>query len=120
MLTKFFLDRYSPLPSSSQRIHFLSSIQLPVLDSYMSRIVSSLDAFETLSSAFIRAVPGALSLSGKGEGMVNVNTQNMTSGVEGIQRLCKALLSAAHVELALETWAEDLVRPPIPISCHSY
>lgn len=86
----------------------------------MSRILSSLDAFETLSSAFVRAVPGALSLGGKGEGVVNVNTQNMTSGVEGIQRLCKALLSAAHVELALETWAEDLVCPPVSVSCDGY
>ncbi|KXN81133.1 RAD50-interacting protein 1 [Leucoagaricus sp. SymC.cos] len=101
-------DRYSPLPSASQRIQFLISVQLPILDSYLSRITSSLDAFETLSLALVRAVPGALSLGGKGEGSVNVNTQNLTSGIEGIQRLCKALLSAAHVELALEAWAEDL------------
>ncbi|KAJ3570874.1 hypothetical protein NP233_g4116 [Leucocoprinus birnbaumii] len=101
-------DRYSPLPSASQRIHFLITIQLPVLDSYMGRITSSLDAFETLSLAFVRAVPGALSFGSKGEGSINVNTQNLTTGVEGIQRLCKALLSAAHLEQALESWAEDL------------
>ncbi|KAF5356120.1 hypothetical protein D9756_004054 [Leucocoprinus leucothites] len=101
-------DRYSPLPNASQRVHFLISIQLPILDSYLGRITSSLDAFETLSSAFVRAVPGALSLGNKGEGSVNVNTQNLTSGIGGIQRLCKALLSAAHVEFALESWAEDL------------
>jgi hypothetical protein len=83
-------------------------MQLPILDSYLGRIASSLDAFETLSLAFVRAVPGALGLGGKGEGSANV--QNLTSGVEGIQRLCKALLSAAHVELALQSWAEDLVR----------
>lgn len=105
-----YLDRYSPLPSASQHIDFLISIQLPILESYLTRITSSLDAFETLSLAFVRAVPGALNLGGKGEGTVNVNAQNLVGGVEGIQRLCKALLSAAHVELALESWAEDLVR----------
>ncbi|KAF7784590.1 hypothetical protein Agabi119p4_755 [Agaricus bisporus var. burnettii] len=101
-------DRYSPLPSPLQRIHFLISIQLPILDSYLSRITSSLDAFETLSLAFVRSVPGALNLTNKGDGIVNVNTQNLTSGIEGIQRLCKALLSAAHIELALEGWTEDV------------
>lgn len=78
-----------------------------------------MDAFETLSLAFVRAVPGALSLGGKGEGSVNLNTQNLTSGVEGIQRLCKALLSAAHIGLALETWAENLVRLQLIVSIQS-
>lgn len=82
---------------------------MPILDSYLSRVTSSLDAFETLSLAFVRAVPGALNLANKGDGVVSVNTQNLTSGIEGIQRLCKALLSAAHIELALEGWTEDVV-----------
>lgn len=106
------LDRYSPLPRFHQRARFLLSVQLPLLDYYHTRIVSSLDAFETFSSAFVRAVPGALtvSLGGGEEGGVNVNTRGLTSGVEGVQRLCKALVSAKYVENTMRGWAEELVR----------
>lgn len=80
---------------------------------YRGRIDSSLDAFETLSSAFVRAVPGALNvnLGGKEEGGVNVDTRKLTNGVEGVQRLCKALLSAKYIELSMEGWGEELVSP---------
>jgi hypothetical protein len=105
------VDRYSPLPQVDQRIRFLLSVQLPLLNLYHGRISSSLDAFETLSSAFVRAVPGALnvSLGGKEEGGVHVDTRKLTSGVEGVQRLCKALLSAKYIELSMEAWGEELV-----------
>lgn len=90
-------------------MQFLVSIQLPLLDSYLGYITSLLDVFENRSSAFVRAVPGALTLGGKSEASVNVNTRSLTSGVESIQRLCEALLSAAYIESAIESWAEDLV-----------
>ncbi|KNZ79633.1 RAD50-interacting protein 1 [Termitomyces sp. J132] len=102
-------DRYSPLPRSMQCISFLLSVQLPLLHSYHGRISASLDAFETLSSAFVRAVPGALSVSlGKEEGRVHVDNRGLTSGVDGVQRLCKALLSAKYVERTIRGWAEEL------------
>ncbi|KAG6875297.1 hypothetical protein C0992_004387 [Termitomyces sp. T32_za158] len=102
-------DRYSPLPQSIQRISFLTSVQLPLLSSYYGRITASLDAFETLSSAFVRAVPGALSVGlGKEDGRVHVDNRGLTSGVEGVQRLCKALLSAKYVEMMMRNWAEEL------------
>jgi hypothetical protein len=108
------LDRYSPLPYFMQRTRFLISVQLPLLESYHSRISSSLDAFETLSSAFVRAVPGALGVSiggGGAEGSVNVDAGGLTSGVDGVQRLCKALVSARSIEGAMEGWGEELVSP---------
>ncbi|KAG6919592.1 hypothetical protein DXG01_004256 [Tephrocybe rancida] len=102
-------DRYSPLPRFAQRTNFLLSVQLPLLSYYHGRIISSLDAFETLSSAFVRAVPGALGVSlGREEGSVHVDNRGLTSGVEGVQRLCKALLSAKYVETAMLGWAEEL------------
>ncbi|KAG2023112.1 RINT-1 family protein, variant 2 [Coprinopsis cinerea AmutBmut pab1-1] len=102
-------DRFSPLPSPVQRTQFLVSIQLTLLESYHSRISSSLDAFETLSNAFLRAVPGALALSlgNREEGSVNVDAQNLTTGVAGVQRLCKALISATYIRAAIEAWSED-------------
>ncbi|RXW23851.1 hypothetical protein EST38_g1999 [Candolleomyces aberdarensis] len=104
-------DRFSPLPSAKQRSQFLISVQLPLLDLYRARITSALDAFETVSYAFVRAVPGALSisLSGKDEGTVKVDARNLTSGVEGVQRLCKALLSATYIHASLEAWTEEVV-----------
>ncbi|TFK36815.1 TIP-1 family-domain-containing protein [Crucibulum laeve] len=103
-------DRYSLLPSTVQRTHFLITIQLPLLEAYRERVSSSLDAFETLSSAFVRAVPGALSvsLSGRDDGTVNVDSRKLTSGVQGVERLCKALLSAAYIALSMEGWGEEL------------
>ncbi|KAI0639079.1 TIP-1 family-domain-containing protein [Trametes polyzona] len=97
-------DRYSPLPQYSQRTRFLIGVQLPLLESYHARISSSLDAFETLSSTLMRAVPGAL---GAGDGRSG-DSRRLTAGVEGVQRLCKALVSAQYVANAMEVWGEDL------------
>jgi hypothetical protein len=91
----------------------LLAVQLPVLEYYHARIQSSLDAFETLSSAFVRAVPGALGLGGN-SGVASGDSRakdgsRLTRGVEGVERLCKALLSAAYVKVAMEDWGEELV-----------
>ncbi|KAF8446227.1 TIP-1 family-domain-containing protein [Boletus edulis BED1] len=96
-------DRYSPLPSFRQRTQFLIHVQLPILELYHSRISSSLDAFETLSSALVRAVPGALGVDGP-----KTDTRKLTGGVEGSQRLCKALLSAKYIENAMRIWGEEV------------
>jgi hypothetical protein len=95
-------DRYSPLPSFAHRTRFLIHVQLPILEQYYSRISSSLDAFETLSSALVRAVPGALGVEG-----AKTDSCKLTGGVEGSQRLCKAFLSARYVESAMQRWGED-------------
>ncbi|KAI0374499.1 hypothetical protein BV20DRAFT_961682 [Pilatotrama ljubarskyi] len=99
-------DRYSPLPQYAQRTRFLIVVQLPLLESYHARISASLDAFETLSSTLMRAVPGALG-AGAGDGRGG-DSRRLTAGVEGVQRLCKALVSAKYVAGAMETWGEDL------------
>ena len=98
------VDRYSPLPSFRQRTQFLVHVQLPILELYHSRISSSLDAFETLSSALVRVVPGALGVDGP-----KTDARKLTGGVEGSQRLCKALLSARYIENAMRTWGEEVV-----------
>lgn len=109
-LTHPYADRYSPLPDFAQRTRFLISVQLPLLEHYLGRIASSLDAFESYSSVFSRAVPGALGVAlGTGDGGVKMDTNSLTSGVEGAQRLCKALLSAKYIESAMEAWGEELV-----------
>jgi hypothetical protein len=97
-------DRYSPLPNFTHRTRFLIDVQLPLLEGYYNRIASSLDAFESLSSSFVRAVPGALGAASSG----NKGGQ-LTAGVDGIMRLCKALVSAKYISAAMEVWGEDLV-----------
>ncbi|KAF7978890.1 hypothetical protein HWV62_44393 [Athelia sp. TMB] len=103
-------DRYSPLPHFTHRTRFLISVQLPLLEQYHARISSSLDAFESLSAAFVRAVPGALgvAIGGGAEGSVRVDTGRLTAGIEGVQRLCKALVSARFMEAAMDSWGEEL------------
>ncbi|KAG9314616.1 RINT-1 family protein [Chiua virens] len=96
-------DRYSALPSFRQRTQFLIHVQLPILELYHSRISSSLDAFETLSSTLVRTVPGALGVDGP-----KTDSRKLTGGVEGSQRLCKALLSARYIENAMRTWGEEV------------
>lgn len=101
-LVEQITDRYTPLPSFRQRTQFLIRVQVPVLENYHSRISSSLDAFETLSSALVRAVPGALAVD-----TAKTDSKRLTGGVEGSQRLCKALLSARYVENAMRAWGEE-------------
>jgi RAD50-interacting protein 1 len=110
------------------RTRFLASIQLPVLEAYRVRMASSLDAFETLSMSFVRAVPGALggvSASGAGSGgeqgvVWGGDTRRLTSGVEGLQRLCKALISARFLASAMEGWGEETVGDFPARICHTH
>ncbi|KAJ3509803.1 hypothetical protein NLJ89_g5024 [Agrocybe chaxingu] len=101
-------DRYSLLPRAIHKAHFLIMVQLPLLESYQSRISSSLVAFETLSSAFVRAVPGALGFTGREAAASPDDPRNRTSGTAGANSLCKALLTAGYIESCLETWGEDM------------
>ncbi|KAF8506878.1 TIP-1 family-domain-containing protein, partial [Russula emetica] len=96
-------DRYSPLPNFTHRTRFLIDAQIPLLEGYHSRISSSLDAFESLSSSLVRAVPGALGTASNGN-----SGGRLTAGVEGIMRLCKALVSARYISTAMDAWGEDL------------
>lgn len=49
-------------------------------------------------------MPGALTESNRTE-----TRKSLTSGVEGVQRLCKAMLSAKFIGDVMIGWGEDLV-----------
>lgn len=99
-------------------MRFLIAIQIPILEQYHSRISSSLDAFEALSSTLMRAVPGALA----GQAGHQFDKRRLVDGVEGLQRLLKAFVSARWITIAMQSWGEMLVsthlglkeRPLIP------
>lgn len=99
-------DRYTSLPSIKFKLPFLARIQLPLLEMYHARLLGSLDAFETLSSSFMRAVPGALA-GHAGHNGLSVEQGQMTSGTGGLQRLCKAWVSAAWMQETLSRWDDD-------------
>jgi hypothetical protein len=102
------VDRYSALPNIGQRLDFLSTIQLPILDLYRSRISSFLDGFESVSSSFVRAVPGAISRDPSRSGGNN-SAKRETTGVGGAQKLCKALISTKYIAKAMQGWGDEVV-----------
>lgn len=100
-----FIDRYNALPRFLHKTRFLITVQVPILELYHTRISESLDAFETLSSFLVRAVPGSLA----GQVTQGRDPKSMTSGTEGSQRLVKAYVSAKWMAKTLASWGEDLV-----------
>ncbi|KOS14481.1 rint-1 family protein [Malassezia pachydermatis] len=100
MLTSI-TERYQPLHSLIRRCAFIIQVQRPLLRQFLDRLIRHLDAFETMSTAFSRALPGDIaSLSS------NANT-DAVRGVNGVTRVAKALLSASYVKRQLEEWAES-------------
>ncbi|XAO24018.1 hypothetical protein I312_102808 [Cryptococcus bacillisporus CA1280] len=105
-LAEQIIDRYAPLPELEYKLPFLLTVQFPILTTYQARISGSLDAFESLSSAFARVVPGAL--SGNTRSGINIDQRALTSGKIGVERLVKALLSSDWVAEAMRKWADGI------------
>ncbi|WVR05282.1 hypothetical protein IAU60_002294 [Kwoniella sp. DSM 27419] len=99
-------DRYAPLPDLVYKLPFLLAVQFPQLVTYHSRVSGSLDAFENLSSVFVRAVPGAL--AGNTRSGIHIDQAKLTTGKNGLERLIKAWLSGRWVAEAMRKWADDL------------
>lgn len=95
-------DRYKPLPEFKHRLPFFADIQIPLLDGYLQRISSATDAFETLSYGLMRAVPGTLTGADSG-------SARLTNGLNGLQRLVRAYVSASWMASTCEEWSEDIV-----------
>jgi hypothetical protein len=109
-------DRYRAVPRFHHRVRFLIAIQIPILEQYHSRISSSLDAFEALSSTLMRAVPGALA----GQGGHEFDRKRLTDGVEGLQRLLKAFVSARWITIAMQSWGEMVVSTHLSLKAMSF
>ncbi|WVW83112.1 hypothetical protein I302_105130 [Kwoniella bestiolae CBS 10118] len=105
-LVEQITDRYAPLPDLTYKLPFLLSVQLPILQAYQTRISGSLDAFETLSSAFVRAVPGAL--AGNTRSGIHIDQAKLTSGKNGLERLMKAWLSGQWIQEGMRRWGDEL------------
>lgn len=97
-------NTYTAFPFLLRRLQFLTEIQLPLLRAYHQRLTRSLDAFESLSSAFARAIPGSMTDATSGR---SLGDQDMVRGLRGLSRLLKAYLSASHIILQLRQWQEE-------------
>lgn len=74
------------------------NIQISILDQYLNRLQSSIDAFSILSSSIARAV----------QGTSKEEVQSL-SGLGGLERLCKVYGSATFLEDCTRDWDEDPV-----------
>lgn len=94
-------ERYQPLHLLEQKCAFIIQVQRPLLDQLLTRLTRHLDAFENMSSAFARTLPGEIASLSTGPG------NDMVRGVNGVTRVAKALLSAEYVKQQLEEWSES-------------
>ena len=97
MLTVALPDRYRPLTSFSQKLHFLIDIQIAIFDQFHDRLNSSLEAYLTLTSSIARAVQGVLK-----------EEQSQLQGLGGLERLCRIYGSAEYLEKKMRDWSDDV------------
>lgn len=94
-------ERYQPLVSLEQRSAFIIRVQHPLLFQFYDRLARHLDAFENMSSAFSRALPGEITSLSTGAG------SDIVRGVNGIKRVAKAYVSSDYVYQQLVGWSES-------------
>lgn len=93
--------RYQALPTLNLQLPFLL-IQSSLLQLYAQRLDRSLDAFESMSSAFSRTIPGAIAVGGSPGPEISLNSEgDMVRGLRGLGRLLKAALSAIYISRLL-------------------
>ncbi|CEH18029.1 ER to golgi transport protein/RAD50-interacting protein 1 [Ceraceosorus bombacis] len=93
-------ERSRPLTLLVQRLGFLA-IQDDLLSTYHQRLTRSLDAFESLSGAFARALPGGIASQDSS------SESDMVRGLRGSSRLLKAFLSSLYVVETLRRLSEE-------------
>lgn len=90
-------DRYRPLNSFQQKLHFLIDIQIAIFDKLHDRLHSSLEAYLTLTSSIARTVQG-----------VSKEEQAQLHGLGGLERLCRVYGSAEYLEKKMRDWSDDV------------
>lgn len=113
-------ERYKGLPALTHQLPFLL-IQLSILQGYAQRLERSLEAFESMSSAFTRAIPGAITGAGSSPGpdVGFVAEGDMVRGLRGLGRLLKACLSAIFLSRHLGNLANTSFFLDLGLQVHS-
>ena len=93
-----FARTHQIVQNINYRLSLLLNVELKLLEEYVIRLTSSLDAFERLSSAIVRSVPGVHREEGR-----------LTIGVKGLDRLARLYGSTSWILSGINEWSDDLV-----------
>ena len=96
-LLETITDRYRPLQSFSQKLHFLIDIQIAIFDEFHEALSASLDAYIALSSSLARTVQG-----------VSKEEHAKVEGLNGLERLCRIYGSSEYLEKKMRDWSDDI------------
>lgn len=91
-------EHYAWLTSVRFRLRYFLDVQVYLLDKYYGRLLESLEAFESMTSGFTRAVGG-----------ISKEDAKLVSGVNGLERLCKIYGSLNYISYCLEQWGDEEV-----------
>ncbi|KAK6005817.1 hypothetical protein QM012_007459 [Aureobasidium pullulans] len=96
-LLETITERYKSLSSFSQKLKFLTDIQIEIFERFRGRINDSLQIFLTNTTTVGRAVHG-----------VTKEEQAELAGVKGMDHLCRVFGSAEYLEKAMRDWSDDV------------
>lgn len=105
-LIETITDHYSSLTSVKFRLRYFLAVQVNLLDKYYGRLVESIDAFDSMTSTFSRAVGG-----------VSAENMKLVTGLNGLERLCRIFGSLNYTSYCLEQWGDEEVFNHILIAC---
>lgn len=97
-LLETITEHYSSLTSVKFRLRYFLAVQVNLLDKYYERLVESIDAFDSMTSTFSRAVGG-----------VSAENLKLVSGLNGLERLCRIFGSLSYISYCLDQWGDDEV-----------
>lgn len=98
-LLETITDHYSSLASVRFRLRYFLAVQVNLLDKYYSRLLESMEAFDSMTSGFTRAVGG-----------VSKEDMQLVTGTNGLERLCRIYGSLNYISFFLEQWGDEEVR----------
>lgn len=95
-LLETITDHYSSLASVRFRLRYFLAVQVNLLDKYYARLVESMEAFDSMTSGFTRAVGG-----------VSKEDMQLVTGINGLERLCRIYGSLNYISYFLEQWGDE-------------
>ena len=90
-------DRYRSLSSFSDKLKFLIDVQLAIFDDYFSHLHGGLEAFLMSSHKAGRFIQGQ-----------SISDTDTTTGLRGLESLCKIYGSAEYLERKMSDWSDDV------------
>nr|POF02259.1 rad50-interacting protein 1 [Quercus suber] len=96
-LVETITERYRPLASFSQKLHFLMDIQIEIFDMLYKRLHKSLEQYQAYTAVGSHIISG-----------VSKEEKSELQGLVGLKRLCSVFSSAEYLERAMRDWSDDV------------